>query len=332
MYFIFPGVYSKRFKGISKAKHEGIGYKIPSKQEMEKMLESLVKLENNTFLVSSSSGNIRYMVDMNSGFCQCKIGYNGSPCKHQYVLWISKLAPCTNFLPIFNKDHRQLFSEIAIGKTAPLECYEGLHDRVLELPTQLQSAVPFEYPCSDVLTSQSNHIQFDAQDRRTGHPDPITKEECEGKLKEAFASVVAKINCNDQNFCRGVLKFSDRLQRMPISKLTRELHTFGASGVANTRITATSIVKKAKRGKIHVQPEAVKRRKIQCGSKSKKSKGQNKKNNPFQPKAGNPKRAHKFAENVRKNQPVSKKAGRTMTTKTRCYELSKVSENIKQDI
>ena len=98
MYFIFPGVYSKRFKGISKAKHEGIGYKIPSKQELEKMLESLVKLENNTFLVSSSSGNIRYMVDMNSGFCQCKIGYNGSPCKHQYVLWISKLAPCSRHL------------------------------------------------------------------------------------------------------------------------------------------------------------------------------------------------------------------------------------------
>jgi hypothetical protein len=46
---------------------------------------------------------------------------------------------------------------------------------------------------------------------------------------------------------------------MPMSKLTTCFHSFGVRGVYNTNLTATSVVKKRKRGKIHVQPEAVKR-------------------------------------------------------------------------
>ena len=123
----------------------------------------------------------------------------------------------------------------------------------------------------------------------------------------------------DQTFLRNVLKFSHRVKQMPVSKLTSLFHSFGAAGVTNTRITATSIVKRVKRGKIYVQPEAVKRRKIECGSKSKRSKGQLKKN-PFELKAGKGKRTHTFAQNVRNNETVAKKAGRTMGTRTRCYE------------
>ena len=53
---------------------------------------------------------------------------------------------------------------------------------------------------------------------------------------------------------------------MTKSKLTASLHCFGAKGVY---LTATSAVKKRKRGTIHVQPEAVKRRKLGNGSKRK---------------------------------------------------------------
>jgi hypothetical protein len=43
-------------------------------------------------------------------------------------------------------------------------------------------------------------------------------------------------------------------------------------------------------------------------------------NNPFEKQAGCAKGAHNFAENVRQNEPVAKKAGRNMATKTRVYE------------
>lgn len=116
------------------------------------------------------------------------------------------------------------------------------------------------------------------------------------------------------------MKFSDRVKNMPNSKLTSCFHCFGAEAVYNTRLTATSVVKKAKRGKIHVQPESVKRRKVANGSKRRQDKGQTARNNPFQKVAGNAKRVHRFADNVLRNEPVAKKAGRSMATKTRIYE------------
>ena len=82
----FDGIHSKRFKGRAKKKSEGIGFKVPTEHEQREMLSNLSTLQHNTFIVKSSTNeNATYLVDMNSGFCQCKVGLNGSPCKHQYV-------------------------------------------------------------------------------------------------------------------------------------------------------------------------------------------------------------------------------------------------------
>ena len=141
-------------------------------------------------------------------------------------------------------------------------------------------------------------------------------------LKEVLESIQEKVerNANDQNFLRGVLKFADRARKMSKSKLASNFHCFGAEGVYNTRTSATSVVKKRKRGTISVQPEAVKRRKVKNGSKRRQNKGQTAKNNPFQKVSAKTKREHRFAENVRRNDQVAKKAGRSMATKTRVYE------------
>ncbi len=133
---------------------------------------------------------------------------------------------------------------------------------------------------------------------------------------------IFRSNANDQNFLRGVLKFSDRAQKMSKSKLATSFHCFGAEGVYNTRISTTSVVKKRKRGTISVQPETVKRRKVRNGSKRKQNKGQTAKNNPFEKVSAKTKCEHRFAENVRRNEQVAKKAGRSMATKTRIYEHS----------
>ena len=64
---------------------------------------------------------------MNAGFCQCKTGFNGSPCKQQYTVWVRKLASCTNVLPIFDRAHRQMYAEITI-ESESTECYDdGFH-------------------------------------------------------------------------------------------------------------------------------------------------------------------------------------------------------------
>ena len=57
-----------------------------------------------------------------------------------------------------------------------------------------------------------------------------------------------------------------------------------------------------------MQPEAVKRRKTETGSKNKISNGKVVRKNPFVKVGGQRKRVHKFSENVQRIEPVAKKA------------------------
>ena len=93
---------------------------------------------------------------------------------------------------------------------------------------------------------------------------------------------------------------------MQKSKLATCFHRFGAAGIYNARQTITSIVKKARKGKIPVQPTAVERRKVVNGTRRRQPQGQTKTNNLFKPVAGKAKRTHQLAFNVRNNEPVTK--------------------------
>lgn len=314
----FDGIYSARFKGCSKKNSTGSGFKRPTVKEQTTALENVSTIEKNVFIVPSFSlENKTYMVDMNTGICQCSVGLDGSPCKHQFILWANKLSDGVNFLPVFSKIQRQMFAKIAIGSSMPLDLYEGLHDRLISGP---ESVTVSEENLVVAETSgfEERGNRRSALTERNNIPDLITVDECKHAIDDALESVKCKLDVTDQNFLRGILKFSGRVKKMPKSKLTTCFHSFGAAGIYNTRSTATSIVK-AKRGKIHVQPGAVKRRKFTNGSRSKQPKGQIVKSNPFDKTAEKPKRLHMFAENVRRNEPVAKKAGRTMSTKTRIH-------------
>ena len=158
--------------------------------------------------------------------------------------------------------------------------------------------------------------------RRNPPQEMISAGECEAALTESTNAIKAKIDESNQNFLKRILKFANRANSMPVSKLTCAIHSFGAAGVNQSRATATSIVKRAKRQKKAVQLEDVKRRKRDCGSRAKQHERQGVKSNTFRKKPERAKRPHHFAENVRHNEPMSKKAGRTMATKTRCYETT----------
>ena len=42
------------------------------------------------------------MLDMSTGICSCEIGRDGSPCKHQFIIWSNQISESQNFLPYFN--------------------------------------------------------------------------------------------------------------------------------------------------------------------------------------------------------------------------------------
>ena len=56
---------------------------------------------------------------MTIGSSSCEIGKDGSPCKHQYMLWTAKRAKCFNFVPIDSPEDRKKLAKIAIGEALP---------------------------------------------------------------------------------------------------------------------------------------------------------------------------------------------------------------------
>ena len=75
----YDGIYSRRFSAQGKNRKEGMGFQDPTREMQEKILMLLVKLGNNNFFVGSLTSVNQYLVDMNSGLCQCTKGMNGSP-------------------------------------------------------------------------------------------------------------------------------------------------------------------------------------------------------------------------------------------------------------
>ena len=43
-----------------------------------------------------------YAVNITFGICSCMVGKDSSPCKHQYVLWVTNVGHCINFIPVFS--------------------------------------------------------------------------------------------------------------------------------------------------------------------------------------------------------------------------------------
>ena len=115
-----------------------------------------------------------------------------------------------------------------------------------------------ELDCSDAMTQPMQ--------RRNQPQEIISQQDCQLATAKVVSSIESRIDASIQNFMRSILKFASIVQQMPLSKLNSCFHTFGATGVRNLRVTNTYIVKRAKRGKIHVQPEAAKRRKEKSGN------------------------------------------------------------------
>ena len=121
------------------------------------MLDGVVHLGGKLYQVPSCSDpRASYTIDMAIGLCGCKHGMDGSPCKHQYLLWSSKTCSSPNFLPFTSSEERMYFSRLATGSTLPPEMYEGLHDRVLGMgavepcDAPVPSILPLPAPQEDI--------------------------------------------------------------------------------------------------------------------------------------------------------------------------------------
>ena len=137
-------------------------------------------------------------------------------------------------------------------------------------------------------------------------------------LDDAFRNIKGKLH-TDPNLISGAIKFAERVRGMSNSRLASALHCFGSDKTSHSLKASKAAPRNAKRNKIKVQPEAVKRRKTANGSRQKKSKGNHQEIRSSIPNntQAQGKRLHEFAKNVFNNEPVAKKAGRSMSTVTK---------------
>ena len=90
---------------------------VPTGQNLIRMVRGCTLIGPNLLKVPSedSESDKEYIVDTVLGKCECMVGSNGAPCKHQYVVWASLKKANPNFMPFFCKEDRMKFGEIAIG-------------------------------------------------------------------------------------------------------------------------------------------------------------------------------------------------------------------------
>ena len=136
----FDGIYSRRFQGKGKKSNDSCGFNLLSEDQIARIEDSIRYMEGNIYTVASFTKNDRtYVVDMDSGICECLKGQCGSVCKHQYFIWVRKISSNPNFLPLLSGQDRRKYSYIAIGEYMPDHFYVGLHDFVHEAPVVTES-------------------------------------------------------------------------------------------------------------------------------------------------------------------------------------------------
>ena len=257
-------------------------------------------------------------MDADLGFCTCPVGKDGTLCKHQLAV-VKKYALRTqNFLPMFNALDRQLYSSIATGESLPLNCYLGLKETLGDYE---------ESSNSDTIVLPSG-LENDEHQRSVANDLPknvsklqdlgeINPAQASDALEQCFNFLKEKINTGDQSFLKGVIKSTQRIMKKSISQLSTALDCFDSSSTKQSSLVQQSI-SHLKKGRIHVQPGAVKRRKNPSKSRQALMKGSTSVSMmmPERPNISK-KRIHALSQNIANHQQVSKKSGRSMTTLTK---------------
>ena len=130
-------------------------------------------------------------------------------------------------------------------------------------------------------------------------------------FQEFHSEVLDQIKKNDSNFNKCIIKFVHSYKKMNVSQNSSCLSSYG-------KMFSKSLA----RGRIKVQPAAVSRRRVFNGSRQKQDSSRKRKLD-LPHRKQNKKRPHKLSENIANNELPAKKAGRTMTSVTRCIVKKK---------
>ena len=264
---------ARRFDGKPNKKGQ-LGCKVPDNETLISMAARCTDVGLNLIRVlTESEPNVNYVVDTFLGTCECTtVGISSAPCKHQFVVWTSKKRESPNFMPFFCQKQRMRFARMAIGEVVVSDpsLYEGLRKR---------SEEQMLLPESEIHIQADDDVNISETEPTPGPshaPDSsaLVKELTIDNLDESFKIHRQMLNSSDKSFCEGISNFHKRSNKLQKNQIISALHKFGSNQyLKKINPAAKSIVKKALRKLINVQPSAIQRRKKQNGSKKEFGKG-----------------------------------------------------------
>ena len=282
-------------------------------------------------------------MDITAGWCSCPKGSDGSRCKHQFAAIKKYRLTSQNYLPLYTAEEHKLYSIIAKGKSLDPSFYQSFttcNASSVTAETVTQNEHGTMHSESSLRQNTLGDITNTIPSKSPSLTKFVTKEEAHSSLDEAFRLLSRKVDANNQNLLRAIVKFSKSLKMKSDSQIETALHLFDSSlAKGNQSLHANSklLLHKAKKGRINVQAEAVKRRKAGGHGRKALPKGKFttlKLNDRMLPDKGNSsmKRQHNFTSNTKENVAVSKKAGWNMVSRTKKYLKKRHNTNVKGEI
>jgi len=247
--------------------------------------------------------NNKFFVDISIGVCSCDKGQDGSPCKHQYLIWAAKLTNSLNFAPVESPELRQKLAMIALGSMQPVSKYTSLRGNL----SIQESSVAVK---TVAITSEPQMPENDIRPQLDTEQPGVSIGKAREWIQEACELLVNKLESSqDTKLAEGALKFASRLQRLTTSMggdPTSSLFSFG--------VNELSIRKKGR--KIQVQPN--RRRKSAIQNRQTVGKGQPVSLKSLEIPRKKPKQTHSLASSVRQNTNTSKNSAQhAMKSKSR---------------
>ena len=199
--------------------------------------DKIVHVGGHTYLVPSESDtDITYLVDMDMRLCSCPMGQLRGPCKHKYLVSVSKIVPSFDVLPTQHPAMRQQFMFIGTGENMDIDWF---------LPMQCES-LNTEHPCpQDSDDVQHSYQDNDDQDNapvpgndnsqlvqvQAISPD-IVSTKLATVMKKLHDKIAARISHDPTGYDKALAVLDRTVDRLPATvdtALQKVLYSFGKS-------------------------------------------------------------------------------------------------------
>ena len=188
--------------------------------------------------IKEQSMSMQFTVNTYISACSCDTGQSGAPCIHQVAVSTKLATEATNLLPIYQKEKRRLFAQVALGKrhNSDLGFYAAVHEKVLHAHTAHQSISEADVHAVSLPEDGTNStVAEDGTNSTALNPDASMTQDkvtMNSDLHGILQDLKLRVENGDHNLQKGLQKFIHMYKRLqsgpaPSASIATALHHFG---------------------------------------------------------------------------------------------------------